>query len=211
MKIQLKNIGKKFGREWIFRGLNYSFDVENPIVISGSNGSGKSTLLQVISGSMMEGEGQIIYSHEGKIIPQDEIYQHISYAAPYLELMEDFTLSESISFHGKFKSWKNGLTEKQVLELSGLAHAKDKQLKNFSSGMKQRVRLLLAILSDTPILLLDEPCSNLDAQAMEWYGELIRGHGKNRTIIVCSNLVKQEYFFCTGELKIEDFKSAVKA
>lgn len=211
MKIQLENLGKKFGREWIFRALNYSFDEANPVVISGSNGSGKSTLLQVISGSMMEGEGKVIYSHNGKEIPQEEIYQHISYASPYLELMEDFTLSESISFHSKFKSWRNKLSDANVLERSGLAHARDKQLKNFSSGMKQRVRLLLAILSNTPLLLLDEPCSNLDAQAMEWYGELIREHGKDRTIIVCSNQVKQEYFFCTAELKIETFKPAVKA
>jgi ABC-type multidrug transport system ATPase subunit len=210
MHIQLENLGKKFGREWIFRALNYSFSEENPVVISGSNGSGKSTLLQVISGNMMQGEGKIIYSHNEKIIPQEAIYQYISYAAPYLELMEDFTLSESISFHNKFKSWRNKLTDKNVLEISGLAHAHAKQLKNFSSGMKQRVRLLLAILSDTPLLLLDEPCSNLDAQAMEWYGALIREHGKNRTIIVCSNQVMQEHFFCTAELKIEDFKPVAK-
>lgn len=211
MQIQLENLGKKFGREWIFRTLNYMFDEAKPVVISGSNGSGKSTLLQVISGSMMEGEGKIIYSHEGKVIPQEEIYQYISYASPYLELMEDFTLSESISFHGKFKSWRNELTDAKVLERSGLAYSRDKQLKNFSSGMKQRVRLLLAILSDTRLLLLDEPCSNLDANAMEWYGELIREYGKDRAIIVCSNQVKQEYFFCTEELKIEDFKPVVRA
>jgi ABC-type multidrug transport system ATPase subunit len=211
MKIQLENLGKKFGREWIFRGLTYSFSEEQPVVISGSNGSGKSTLLQVISGSMMEGEGKLVYSYDGKIIPQEELYQYISYAAPYLELMEDFTLSESISFHSKFKSWRNDLTDKQVLELSGLAHAHSKQLKHFSSGMKQRVRLLLAILSDTPLLLLDEPCSNLDKAACEWYAGLIRAYGKNRTIIVCSNQVEEEHFFCTGELKIEAYKSAVKA
>lgn len=211
MKIQLENVGKKFGREWIFRGLNYSFDEAQPVVITGSNGSGKSTLLQVISGSMMEGEGKLIYSHEEKIIPQEELYQYISYAAPYLELMEDFTLSESISFHSKFKSWRNKLSDKQVLELSGLTHAHAKQIKNFSSGMKQRVRLLLAILSDTPLLLLDEPCSNLDKAACEWYAALIREHGKGRTIIVCSNQVQEEHFFCTAELKIEAFKLAVKA
>jgi ABC-type multidrug transport system ATPase subunit len=210
VQIQLENLGKKFGREWIFRGLNYSFGEEHPVVISGSNGSGKSTLLQVISGSMMEGEGKIIYTHAGKKIPQGELYKYISYAAPYLELNEDFTLYESISFHHRFKSWRDGLTSKEVLELSGLAHARAKQLKNFSSGMKQRVRLLLAILSDTPLLLLDEPCSNLDEQAMEWYGGLIGTHGKDRTILVCSNKVKQEYFFCTEELKIEDFKLTIK-
>lgn len=206
MHVQLENIGKKFIREWIFRGVNYSFEPGKPTVILGSNGSGKSTLLQVISGSLMEGEGKVNYSLSGKNIPQEEIYQSITIAAPYLELMEEFTLTESISFHGKFKSWRNGLTEKDILEISELAHAKDKQLKNFSSGMKQRVRLLLAILSDTPLLLLDEPCSNLDQDACKWYADLIREHGNNRTIIVCSNAVKDEYFFCTNELRMEQFK-----
>lgn len=206
MQIQLENLGKKFGREWIFRGLNYSFNSDQPTAILGSNGSGKSTLLQIISGSLMEGEGKIIYTHEGKIISQEQIYQSVSIAAPYLELMEEFTLSESISFHGRFKSWRNGLNEKNILERSELTHAKDKQLRNFSSGMKQRVRLLLAILSDTPLLLLDEPCSNLDQAATSWYADLIREHASGRTIIVCSNQVKEEYFFCMDQLKMEDFK-----
>ena len=206
MEIRLEDLGKKFGREWIFRKLDHSFSGENHTVISGSNGSGKSTLLQVISGSLMESEGKIAYLLEGKKIPQEEIYQYLSYAAPYLELMEDFTLRESISFHGKFKKWRGNISEKEILEMSGLSHAAEKQLKNFSSGMKQRVRLLLAILSDTPLLLLDEPCSNLDQQAMAWYGNLIRAHQSGRTIIVCSNQVKEEYFFCTQEISISHFK-----
>ncbi len=206
MDIQLENVGKKFVREWIFRGVNHSFETDKPTVILGSNGSGKSTLLQVISGSLMEGEGKIVYSIKGKKISQEEIYKSITIAAPYLELMEEFTLIESISFHGKFKSWRNGLNEKSVLERSELTHAKDKQIKNFSSGMKQRVRLLLAILSDTPLLLLDEPCANLDRAACNWYGDLIREHGNGRTIIVASNQVKEEHFFCVNELKMENFK-----
>lgn len=206
MHVDLENIGKKFGREWIFRGVNHSFEPEKPTVILGSNGSGKSTLLQVVSGSLMEGEGKINYSLQGKKVAQDAVYAHVTIAAPYLELMEEFTLKESISFHGKFKRWRNGLTEKSILERSGLAHAKDKQLKNFSSGMKQRVKLLLAILSDSPLLLLDEPCSNLDHAACAWYGELIKENSDNRTIIVCSNQMREEYFFCGTEIRMETFK-----
>jgi ABC-type multidrug transport system ATPase subunit len=206
MEIRLLNLGKKFGSEWVFRDMGHLFSGEKHTVISGSNGSGKSTLLQVISGSLTPSQGKIGYTLNGKDIPQEEIYQQLSYAAPYLELMEDFTLRESISFHGKFKKWRGNISAKEILELSGLSYAADKQLKNFSSGMKQRVRLLLAILSDTPLLLLDEPCSNLDRQAMEWYGNLIRAHQSGRTIIVCSNQVKEEYFFCTEEISIHNFK-----
>jgi ABC-type multidrug transport system ATPase subunit len=206
MNIQLENIGKKFGREWIFRKVNHVFEPGKPTVILGSNGSGKSTLLQIISGSLMEGEGKLKYEWNGKIISQEEVYQHVTIAAPYLELMEDFTLIESISFHGKFKRWRNGYDAKKILDRSGLFKSGNKQLKNFSSGMKQRVKLLLAILSDTPLLLLDEPCSNLDLDACAWYSELINEQGNNRTIIVCSNQVKEEFSFCKEEIRMENYK-----
>jgi ABC-type multidrug transport system ATPase subunit len=206
MRVTLENIGKKFGREWIFRGVTHVFNEGTPTAILGANGSGKSTLLQVISGSLMPLEGELKYEHEDRKIPQEEIYNCVSIASPYLELMEDFTLEESIVFQGKFKAWRNGYGTKDLLELSGLGAQKDKQLKNFSSGMKMRTKLLLAIAADTPLLLLDEPCSNLDKSACEWYGQLIGANSTGRTIIVCSNQVREEYFFCREELRMEDFK-----
>lgn len=206
MQVVLHKVGKKFGREWIFRGVGHTFEPGKHTVVLGANGSGKSTLLQVIAGSMMAGEGTIDYTLNGKKIEQEDVYRHISIASPYLDLMDDFTLRESIAFHAQFKSWKNGLDQKKVLALSGLEAAADKQLKNFSSGMKMRVRLLLAILSDTPLLLMDEPCSNLDQQGCAWYANLVAEYAKDRTVIVCSNQVKEEYFFCTEQLSVEDYK-----
>jgi ABC-type multidrug transport system ATPase subunit len=206
MHVSLENIGKKFGREWIFRAVNREFAPGKPTVILGSNGSGKSTLLQVVAGSLMQGEGTLKYTLDGKSVSQENVYRYVSIASPYLELMEEFTLAESIAFHGRFKQWRNGLDAQKVLELSGLEMAKNKQVKNFSSGMKMRVRLLLAILSDTPLLLLDEPCSNLDRQGCEWYAQLIRDHSGDRTVIVCSNQVREEFFFCTEQIEIGDYK-----
>lgn len=206
MRVSLENIGKKFGREWIFRGVSHVFETGKQTVILGANGSGKSTLLQVIAGSLMQGEGKAFYEWNAMKIGQEEVYRHISYASPYLDLMDDFTLMESITFHGQFKKWRNNLRANDVLELSGLAHAKNKQLKNFSSGMRMRTKLALAILSDTPLLLLDEPCSNLDHQACEWYGKLVTDNHSGRTIIVCSNQVPEEYFFCGEELRMENYK-----
>ncbi|HEU4718105.1 MAG TPA: ATP-binding cassette domain-containing protein, partial [Bacteroidia bacterium] len=205
MRVSLQNIGKKFGREWIFRGVDHVFEAGKPTVILGANGSGKSTLLQVIAGSLIPGEGKTEYVSEGTTVPQEEIYRHVSIASPYLDLVDDFTLHESISFHRQFKNFRNGMKEKDLLEISGLTASKDKQLKNFSSGMKMRVRLLLAILSDTSLLLLDEPCSNLDRQGCEWYAQLVTGNLADRCVIVCSNQVKEEHFFCTEEIRMEAF------
>lgn len=207
MKIILNNIGKKFGRDWIFRGVNHEFDSCSATVIVGPNGSGKSTLLQVISGYVIPSEGTLGVLDGEKLIDQELIHTYFSFASPYLELMEDFTFRECVAFQSKFRNWKNGLNEKNVIELSGLSHAADKLIRHYSSGMKQRAKLTLAILGESPILLLDEPCSNLDQQAQSWYATLIQDFREKQTIIVCSNLVKEEYFFCTSELNIESSKS----
>jgi ABC-type multidrug transport system ATPase subunit len=205
----LENIGKRFGREWIFRGIHHIFEKNSATVILGANGSGKSTLLQIIAGNLMLGEGTVRYELDGKEIPQDKVYGGISYASPYLELMEDFTLEESILFQSKFRKWRGGMNNADVLQLSGLAAQKDKQLRNFSSGMKMRTKLTLAVLSDSSLLLLDEPCSNLDHASCEWYNELVSKNASGRTIVVCSNEVKEEYGFCSGELRMDNFKIKV--
>jgi len=206
MPITLKNIGKRYNREWIFRGVEFAFAENEPCVLLGANGSGKSTLLQVIAGAYLPSEGTVEYILRGQNVAAEEAYRGVSIAAPYLELMEEFTLAESVRFHGRFKNWRGGLNDANVIDRSGLAHAKDKSLKHFSSGMKQRVRLLLAILSDTPMLLLDEPCSNLDANGMRWYQELVEEHKPDRIVIVCSNKQEQEYAFCRQQLLVENYK-----
>ena len=208
MNIYLSNVGKKFGREWIFREVNHVFEEGSATVLLGSNGSGKSTLLQVISGYVIPTEGSATLVKDGASVPQDDVHRHFAFASPYIELMEDFTFRECVAFQGKFRGWKSDLDEKKVIELSGLAHAADKQIRHFSSGMKQRAKLTLAVLCDSPILLLDEPCSNLDKQAQAWYATLINDFREDQTIIVCSNQIREEYFFCTSELDIESMKPA---
>lgn len=210
MKISLKHTGKRFKQEWIFRNLDFSFEKGKPCAILGSNGSGKSTLLQVIAGSIQATEGEIIYtSDEGKIIAPEQTYCLVSFCSPYLELMEEFTFRESIRFQRELKPFLPGLEEKNILEISGLVTAADKFIKNYSSGMKQRAKLTLAVLSNAPVLLLDEPLTNLDRQGAEWYGRLIENYAKNKLVIVCSNQVKEEYGFCPEELRVEEWKKSI--
>jgi ABC-type multidrug transport system ATPase subunit len=204
--ITLNKAGKKFYREWIFRNLDLTLEHGSKLVILGPNGSGKSTLLQILSGATGLTEGQIKYHSKGNEISVEEIYHSISISAPYLELIEEFTLEEIIHFHFKFKKAKNNLTEAEVLTLSGLESKKDKVYKFFSSGMKQRVKLALAILSDTSILLLDEPCSNLDSEVVKWYQEMIGKYAMDRTIIVASNNQKEEFGFCDKQISIDDLR-----
>jgi ABC-type multidrug transport system ATPase subunit len=204
MNISLNNVGRRFNKEWIFRNLSTEFTSGNSYAILGPNGSGKSTLLSVLTGSLSPSEGEISFS-DTKEIPVENIYKYISLAAPYLELVETFTLRESIDFHFKFKNFAPGLDTKKLITTLGLEKAANKQIKYFSSGMKQRTKLALACCTDTPILFLDEPTSNLDVQGISWYRELIENFGKDRLTIIGSNQI-QEYDFCTNQIQISDYK-----
>ena len=205
MEILLYDIGRRFNRDWIFRNLSYSFKKGSSYAILGRNGSGKSTLLQIIAGSLSQSEGSIEILVDGKSIESEELYQSITIAAPYLELIEEFTLSEMIDFHFGFKKYIPGLDKEKLLELLDLKASKNKAIKYFSSGMKQRTKLALAICSDTDLLLLDEPASNLDTQAITWFQDLIKDYTENRIVIVCSNQ-EHEYFFCQNQLQMADYK-----
>lgn len=204
MKIALKNIGRRFNKEWIFRNLSTEFSSGNRYAILGPNGSGKSTLLSVLNGSLTPSEGQISFSAD-RDIPVEDIYQKISLAAPYLELVETFTLKEIIDFHFKFKNFASGLDQQSLIAVLGLEKSANKEIKYFSSGMKQRTKLALACCSDTPILFLDEPTSNLDTQGIDWYRNLIERFTPGRLTIIGSNQI-HEYDFCDKEIQIADYK-----
>ncbi|HTN20586.1 MAG TPA: ATP-binding cassette domain-containing protein [Pelobium sp.] len=205
MKITLSKIGRRFNREWIFRNIDYTFETGKSYAILGINGSGKSTLLQVISGALSQSEGIISYQNNDKQIEIDQVFQYLALAAPYLELIEEFTLTEVLDFHFEFKTRRDNLSNKELIALLNMEGSKNKQLKYFSSGMKQRVKLILAFCADTPILLLDEPTSNLDEQGVSWYHSLIQKFTANRLVIVCSNQ-NHEYEFCQNRLHISDYK-----
>ncbi|WP_158990680.1 ATP-binding cassette domain-containing protein [Mucilaginibacter sp. L196] len=205
MNITLQNIGRRFNREWIFRGVEYTFKAGESYAILGSNGSGKSTLLQVLNGSLSPSAGTISYELNGKGVPVEDAFQYLSLAAPYMEMIEEFTLAEMIDLHFKFKSYKSGMDNKTVIDLLAMDTNKNKLIRYFSSGMKQRLKLALAFCSDTPILMLDEPTSNLDAQGVEWYLDLVEKFALNRLTIICSNQ-PHEYGFCGHQLNISDYK-----
>lgn len=207
ISIKITNAGKKFGREWIFRNISLEIAKGEKIVILGLNGSGKSTLLQALTGYLTLSEGELIYSNNNQKTEDEEQYKLISLASPYLELIEDFTLQEQIEHVSIYKPFLNDLTTAKVVELSGLAAHKNKFIQLFSSGMKQRLKLTLAILADAPVLFLDEPTTNLDATVINWYKDMIDQYAMNKTIVVCSNSIKDEYSFCERIITMEDYKN----
>ena len=219
MKISLTNAGKRFNREWIFRKVDYSFTEGKSYAITGPNGSGKSTLLQAIGGAIALSEGEAHYiidvpaihaaqnapALQTRKVETDHAFKKISIAAPYLELIEEMTVTEFLHFHQQFKPFLSKISLKEIIATVGLSKAANKQIRFYSSGMKQRVKLAQAIFSDVPVLLLDEPCTNLDAEGIALYQSLITTYGQGRMIIVSSN-DPQEYSFCEHRINILDYK-----
>jgi ABC-type multidrug transport system ATPase subunit len=206
MEVILDKISRKYNSEWIFRNVSYSFASGNQYAVLGSNGSGKSTLLQIISGHLYPTSGTINYNVNGLAVPVEEIYRYVSISGPYVELIEEFTLEEMVAFHLKFRKFRNNLDAKQFIDITRLGRSRNKALKYYSSGMKQRVKLALAILSDVPLVLLDEPASNLDAAGIDWYRGLLAEHSADRIFIICSNSQPAEHDFCRESILINNYK-----
>jgi ABC-type multidrug transport system ATPase subunit len=202
MQIICSNLGKRYNREWIFRHFNFEFSSAKKYAITGSNGAGKSTLLQVIAGAILHTEGTVQFTEE-KSIANENMYNQLSFAAPYLELIEEMTATELLKFHSTFKPLTKSIDT--VLEEVSLKTAANKQIRYFSSGMKQRLKLAQAFFSNTPILLLDEPTTNLDEDGIALYHRLVNSYAKDRLVIVSSN-DKQEYNFCEEVISIADYK-----
>ncbi|GAB5552501.1 MAG: ABC transporter ATP-binding protein [Saprospiraceae bacterium] len=205
MKVQLDQVGKRYKYEWIFRGIDATFEKGQSYAIQGPNGSGKSTLLKVLSGHLTPSKGTISFEQDGVPLEINQVYKELTFAAPYVALIEDFTLEEAINFHQRFKQLLPGLSTKGLIDLLGFQKSTNKAVKYFSSGMKQRLKLALAICSKSNFLLLDEPTTNLDEQGVGWYRSLIEQYTANRLLVIASN-VAVDFDFCKHQLQITDYK-----
>lgn len=205
IRIELDGVGKRFNREWIFRGLTETFYPGQVYAVTGPNGAGKSTLLSVLWGQTPPSQGTLRYVSEKKIIPDDEIFRHVAIAAPYMDLIEEFTLAEHLRFHFSMKRPRAGLTIEAMLSAMYLEQAAEKHISNFSSGMKQRVKLALAFFTDADIIFLDEPGTNLDRKAFEWYLQQLDQVPGGCTIFIASNQ-EAEYPLNAQKIDITRYK-----
>ena len=205
MNITLEHISKRFQRHWIFKEVNYKFDAPGAYALLGPNGCGKSTLLRIIAGMQSPSAGKVVCSDQGRIMESTDIFRHISFCAPGMELVEELTLTEFLEFHFSFKALLPGLDIPGIVGMLGLGKVGHKTIGDYSSGMKQHVKLAQAIFSDSPVLLLDEPCTNLDQQGVAQYHGWMEQYAAGRLVVVASN-DEREYFFCKEKLAIEDYK-----
>lgn len=198
MRIEIDKVSKKFGSQWIFRNISATFDSNQSYAIIGANGSGKSTLLKIISGIVTPNEGKAVYTSAGKNIPSEEIYRQLSYSAPYLDLPEELSVAEIIALHQSMRPFK-GISATELLKAIDIAP--DKEIRDCSSGMKQRVKFALAYYTESQILLLDEPTANMDHHWRDWTLDLVKSDKQERITIICSN-EPVEYGFAEVKVRL---------
>jgi ABC-type multidrug transport system ATPase subunit len=200
--VKLEKVAKRYDREWIIRDFNQELVAGMCYGISGRNGAGKSTLLRLMSGHLSPTRGRISFTRNGKAMKPAEVYPLLSYVGPYMDVIEELTLEEAIDFHFRFKRLRPGLSKAELPQEQGLDRWKQRPIKTYSSGMKQRVLLGLALFSDTPLLLLDEPTTTLDTAAQAWFQEKLAQHKTGRLVVIATN-VKDDLAQCQEVIRIE--------
>mgnify|MGYP000589478326 CR=1 FL=1 len=202
MQIQLKNCSKSYNHQPIIDALSLTVSSGSNTAVLGNNGSGKSTLSLLLAGQIEPNSGTISWSLNGKEIQVERVFSEVSLSSPALILPEEFTIEELIQFHTRFKPVDSTFTAEHIIDICSFdSSIKNKAIKNFSSGMKQRIKLCLAVYSNTSLLILDEPTENLDAHGIELYQKLIQEIKPERTVIIATNR-ESDYTFCDNFIRL---------
>lgn len=202
MQVEAQALHKDFGHQKVIKGIDLTIQSGDRWAIVGGNGSGKTTLLRLLSGLIRPSKGEVIWKEGEHLIPREEWTHRMNFTGPYVELIEELSLTELLQLHGGLRPFVNRLTPAEVEEISGLKVPAHKPIRFFSSGMKQRLRLSLALLTQAEIVFLDEPTSNLDASAIQWMQQLVEEQLNGRTLVVGSNHIAAELDLCTQLFEI---------
>lgn len=201
MHCELKGISKRFGRDWVLKDVDLDISAGQRVALLGSNGSGKSTLLRIIAGQLGASRGEVIHYIEGKRIAIDTVYTHLSFVAPYIDVYRQFTFEELVEFHFSLRKFRNGKSKSAVLDSISLPT--NKPLSTFSSGMMQRVKLALALYTDSQLMLFDEPTMNLDDEGGHWFLKQLDEIPQGVTVMIASNVPDRETSTCDSSYQIE--------
>jgi ABC-type multidrug transport system ATPase subunit len=202
MEVKATQLGKRYKKNWIFREVDFLFEAQKSYAITGNNGSGKSTLLKCLAGIDHFQKGTIHYASNQKAIDKNDILAHITFCAPYQDLIKEMKLNEFLAFHQKLT---HPLNTENLLQTTGLQGNENKLLDEFSSGMTQRLKLGLAFFTERQLIFLDEPTSNLDLAGKQLFKQLMITNRDKKTIIIASN-EKLEIDQCHQQLSIEKYK-----
>ncbi len=192
--IELHQLGHEFleGKP-VFRGVSSEIKAGTHAVINGQNGSGKSTLGKILSGQLTATEGTIAWNQNDADLPQQELLLEASFAGPSTSLHPHLSIEEILRFHGTFRNWRQGANPVASLHSAGLQPHMHVRFSELSSGMKQRVLLTVSLCTASGLIVLDEPCANLDRAGIDWYREQLMDFPAQTTLVICTNDRKEDY------------------
>jgi heme exporter protein A len=205
--VEAISLNKVFGRRLIFNNINFKFENNGIFGISGPNGSGKSTLIKIIAGITSPSSGMIIHNSNEKTVIPEKYHNHIGFVSPYLVLYDEFSAWENLNYFAEIRNVPfDSAKVNYLLERFLLLNRKDDFVKTYSSGMKQRLKFIFALMHSPQLLLLDEPTSNLDTEGKEKVYSLLRKEAESAIIIIASN-EESDLEFCSNLIQLEKFKN----
>lgn len=206
-KITAQNLTKIFGRRLVFDKLNFEFTSANVYGISGPNGSGKSTLVKIIANIISPTRGKIIFSNGNSAVRPEDLHNHLGFVSPYLYLYDEFTAEENLRHFSSIRGIKYDETKAfDLLKRVNLFDRKDDLVKGYSSGMKQRMKFIFALLHEPPVVILDEPTSNLDVAGKDTVYDLVKSASSKSLVIIASNETS-DLELCGEIINVENFKN----
>ena len=206
--LQVNSLQKSFGRRLVFNGITLDLNKPGVFGISGPNGSGKSTLIKILAGINSPTKGQVIHTINGKEIISEKLHNYIGFVSPYLVLYDEFTAWENLNYFASIRSIAFDKDKvENLLEQFLLLNRKDDIVKAYSSGMKQRLKFIFALMHSPSFIFLDEPTSNLDDEGKQTVYNLIKSESEKAIVVVASN-EKNDLNQCSEVLQLEDFKAS---
>jgi heme exporter protein A len=201
MKLEIQSISKFFGTRQILDNINLELSDKGSAAITGPNGAGKSTLIRILCGLIRPTSGRIRLTDDNDPVKKDNYFKYISLVAPYLELYDQLSAMENILFFAgllRAQNVKNKI--RRLFDRLHLSGYENEQVKTYSSGMKQRLKYIFALLSEPDILLIDEPTSNLDDKGIHIIHTIMKDQKKQGILIFATNDKRDLEF---GDQRIE--------
>ncbi|MBX7042872.1 MAG: ABC transporter ATP-binding protein [Ignavibacteria bacterium] len=207
LSIHTKDLTKKYSGKTIFKNISFELSSGDSAVIVGRNGSGKSTLMKIIAGIISPSSGTMSFMNNGNKVEFHDVKRKLGFVSPYLNLYDELSAIENLRLFSGLKSDSAAGDEGLVslLELTGLADRRNDEVKTYSSGMKQKLKIAFAMLNEPELLMLDEPRSNLDKsgiETMERIAEMQKGKG----ILIIATNDEDDLKLCSKRINIEEHK-----
>lgn len=209
--LHITDVKKVFNRRVIFEGIRDCLRKTEALAVTGRNGSGKSTLAKIIAGVLSPSAGSVVYEYRGVRLKQENLFRHVGFVAPYLQLYDEFSGYENLVVFARLRALKpTSEMYDRLLELVNLLSCKNDLVRTYSSGMKQRLKYAFALLHRPPLLVLDEPMANLDAEGVSMVHEVMQQHRQDGILVAATN-DSNDVKYCDRVLNLDDRSSFASA